>query len=62
MKGVAEGTILEAPRGEGAFGYVTIFLPEGKELTFAEMTPEEKNSLSHRGRATCKLIELLKQL
>ncbi len=62
MKGIAEGTILEAPRGEGGFGYDPIFLPEGKELTFAEMTPEEKNSLSHRGRATCKLIELLKQL
>ena len=52
----ADGEILEAPRGSGGFGYDPIFyLPElGK--TFAEMTPEEKNNFSHRGKAFRRLL------
>jgi len=59
-RGEVEGLILEAPRGEGGFGYDPLFyLPEvGK--TFAEMTPEEKARYSHRGRALEKLLEAWK--
>ncbi len=45
------GFIVEAPRGSLGFGYDPIFVPEGSNRTFAEMSVEEKNALSHRGRA-----------
>jgi XTP/dITP diphosphohydrolase len=45
------GTIAAAPRGDGGFGYDPVFVPDGGPRTFAEMTPAEKNALSHRGRA-----------
>jgi XTP/dITP diphosphohydrolase len=45
------GTILEAPRGEGGFGYDPLFLPNGSELGAAEIEPALKNRLSHRGQA-----------
>jgi len=48
--GVVEGRIV-APRGAGGFGYDPIFEVDGEGATFAEMTPEEKNAFSHRGRA-----------
>ena len=50
-EGTVEGTIATAPRGEEGFGYDPIFVPDGDERTFAEMSLEEKNHLSHRGRA-----------
>ena len=56
FEGIAEGKIIEAPRGEAGFGYDPIFVPEGSERTFAEMNMEEKNVFSHRAKA----IELLK--
>lgn len=49
--GRVEGTLLRAPRGENGFGYDPIFVPVGHERTTAEMTDEEKDALSHRGRA-----------
>ena len=50
--GVVEGTVPEAPRGSGGFGYDPIVVPtEGDGRTFAEMTPEEKQAISHRARA-----------
>jgi XTP/dITP diphosphohydrolase len=49
--GETTGVILEVPRGEGGFGYDPLFLPEGHERTYAEMGPEEKNAVSHRGKA-----------
>ena len=45
------GTIAAAARGDGGFGYDPVFVPDGGPRTFAEMTPAEKNALSHRGRA-----------
>ena len=50
--GVCEGSITREPRGEGGFGYDALFVPDdGDGRTFAEMTAEEKDALSHRGRA-----------
>lgn len=51
FEGTCEGRIAEAPRGEGGFGYDPLFIPEGSELTFAELDPVAKNAVSHRGRA-----------
>ncbi len=50
-EGRVEGRILTAPRGQGGFGYDPVFLYEPASLTFAEMTPEEKAAVSHRGQA-----------
>lgn len=60
FEGKVEGEILDAPRGAGGFGYDPLFVPEGFEQTFAEMTGEAKNAISHRGRAVAKLVEYLK--
>ena len=50
--GVVEGTIAHVPRGVGGFGYDSVFVPDGGDgRTFAEMTPDEKAAVSHRGRA-----------
>jgi XTP/dITP diphosphohydrolase len=49
--GVVEGTIVDAPRGEGGFGYDPVFQPRGYEQTFAELSSAEKNRISHRARA-----------
>ena len=59
FEGVAEGVILEARRGSGGFGYDPIFLPEGYDRTFAELSPEEKNIISHRGKAFRKMVAYL---
>lgn len=56
MNGVVEGVITEKPSGENGFGYDPIFRPEGYEVTFAEMGADEKNKISHRGRAVSKLL------
>lgn len=60
FEGIVRGTIREARSGSGGFGYDPIFEPEGYDITFAEMDKEEKNKISHRGRALRKLIEFLK--
>jgi Xanthosine triphosphate pyrophosphatase len=57
--GEVRGTINFKPQGENGFGYDPIFIPEGHSRTFAEMSIEEKNSISHRGRAMNKLKEFL---
>ena len=56
----AEGRIAFAPSGEGGFGYDPIFEFPGLG-TFADLTPEQKNSVSHRGKALAALEELLKE-
>lgn len=58
-EGVWEGSILEAPRGTNGFGYDPVFLVPGKSLSSAELPPEEKNRLSHRGQALAKLAAAL---
>lgn len=50
-RGECPGVILEAPRGVGGFGYDPIFQPEEREGSMAELAPEEKHAISHRGRA-----------
>ncbi|MCX7623520.1 MAG: RdgB/HAM1 family non-canonical purine NTP pyrophosphatase [Thermomicrobium sp.] len=59
-EGTVEGTIAETPRGEQGFGYDPIFVPLSHERTFAEMTMEEKNRLSHRARALERAVAILK--
>lgn len=59
FEGVVRGTITTEQQGEGGFGYDPLFVPEGYEKTFAQMSAEEKNAISHRGRAVRKLAEFL---
>lgn len=56
------GTLLTAPRGEAGFGYDPLFQPEGDTRSSAEMTPEEKNAASHRGRALAQLVAVIEKL
>ncbi len=58
--GYVEGEIGTENRGDNGFGYDPLFFPEGHDRTFAEMTDDEKHSMSHRGRALAKLQEYLK--
>lgn len=57
FEGIVEGVITDEPKGDSGFGYDPIFRPEDYELTFAEMSADEKNSISHRGRAVKRLID-----
>ncbi|MBR2051673.1 MAG: non-canonical purine NTP pyrophosphatase, partial [Bacteroidales bacterium] len=59
FEGKVEGVITKEQHGEKGFGYDPIFLPDGFDQTFAEMPMEVKNKISHRGRATQKLVEFL---
>ncbi len=60
FEGRISGRITENERGEGGFGYDRIFVPENYDKTFAEMTPEEKNKISHRYKALQKMMQFLK--
>jgi XTP/dITP diphosphohydrolase len=60
FEGRVAGTILTEQHGTQGFGYDPIFQPEGHDRTFAEMNSEEKNALSHRGRALQKMVEFLR--
>lgn len=60
--GALEGTLLEAPRGQGGFGYDPIFIPEGSTQTLSEMSASEKNALSHRSKALQALMEQVRSL
>jgi XTP/dITP diphosphohydrolase len=59
FEGICEGRIIEQQRGEGGFGYDAVFLPEGEKRTFAEMSVDEKNAMSHRGRAVDAFVAFL---
>jgi len=61
VKGEINGHISETVRGNSGFGWDQIFMPEGHERTFAEMSPEEKNSMSHRKRAFENLKNLFQK-
>ena len=61
-EGYCYGEIAKEPRGNKGFGYDPIFIPEGYDKTMAEISPEEKNRISHRGKAVRKLMEKLKKV
>lgn len=60
FEGIVNGEIIEQARGTEGFGYDPIFVPEGYKITFAEMSMDEKNTISHRGRAIASLAAFLK--
>lgn len=62
FEGRVEGEILTSPEGDGGFGYDPVFRPEGREVSFAMMSADDKNAISHRGRATARLIDYLDRL
>jgi len=62
LAGVVEGGILDQPRGKGGFGYDPVFQPTGFEETFAEMAPQLKNRISHRGKAVAALQKKLREI
>ena len=59
LEGHCPGHIAEAPSGTGGFGYDPLFVPDGYDCSFAELSAEEKNAISHRGRALAAVRELL---
>lgn len=61
FEGIIRGQILTEPRGTGGFGYDPVFLPDGYNQTFAEMSLEEKTAISHRSRALEKMIAFLEK-
>lgn len=62
FEGIVRGEIATEEHGEGGFGYDPLFFPEGGDKTFAEMSAEAKNEISHRGRAVRKLAEFLQKM
>ena len=62
VRGRWPGAIAREPRGDGGFGYDPVFVPEGSSRTAAELTPEEKDAESHRGRALALLVPALRAL
>ncbi len=61
FEGIVNGHIAEYPTGQLGFGYDPVFIPEGHTETFAEMKPDKKNKISHRGQALEKLVKFLKE-
>ena len=62
VRGETEGTIIDDARGDGGFGYDPYFYYEPFGKTFAELTADQKNAISHRGKAVAKLAEKLKNI
>ena len=58
-EGVCEGTIIFEPRGHGGFGYDPLFVPDGYDQTFAELSDEVKNRISHRAHALLRTLDFL---
>ena len=58
--GLLAGTITDAPRGANGFGYDPVFVPKGEARTYAELSDEEKNAISHRARAVRMMRKLLR--
>jgi XTP/dITP diphosphohydrolase len=61
FEGIVRGHIACEEHGDGGFGYDPLFVPEGYELSFAEMSADEKNAISHRGRAVRALAAFLNE-
>ncbi|GAA4231434.1 RdgB/HAM1 family non-canonical purine NTP pyrophosphatase [Actinomadura meridiana] len=59
VEGRLRGSLIHAPRGTGGFGYDPVFVPDGETRTTAELTPDEKNAISHRGKAFRALSALI---
>lgn len=59
VEGIVEGVIAESESGNEGFGYDPLFIPDGYDRTFADMSAEEKNAISHRARAVANLVKLL---
>ena len=59
-EGIVNGWIVERRSGQGGFGYDPVFLPDGFQKTFAQLSMEEKNAISHRGQAIQRLVAFLK--
>ncbi|HTX26132.1 MAG TPA: RdgB/HAM1 family non-canonical purine NTP pyrophosphatase [Streptosporangiaceae bacterium] len=59
VTGTVAGRLIREPRGSGGFGYDPIFVPDGFDVTTAEMTPEAKDAISHRGRAFRALVPFI---
>jgi XTP/dITP diphosphohydrolase len=62
VEGLLPGHLVTSPRGSNGFGYDPIFVPDGDERTTAELSPEEKDAISHRGRAFRALAPLVREL
>lgn len=62
VRGVWPGVVARAPRGDGGFGYDPVFVPQDSERSAAELTPDEKDAVSHRGRALAALLPALRSL
>jgi XTP/dITP diphosphohydrolase len=62
VRGAWPGSIVHERRGDGGFGYDPVFLPSGSSRTAAELTPQEKDAVSHRGRALAALLPALREL
>ncbi len=62
VRGEWRGRIAREPRGSGGFGYDPVFLPDGDDRTAAQLSPEEKDAVSHRRRALALLLPALKAL
>lgn len=62
FEGIVNGTILKQKRGNNGFGYDPIFVPEGQNLSFAEMDLSDKNKISHRALAVNKLVDYFKKI
>lgn len=62
VRGTWRGSIAREAKGDGGFGYDPVFVPEGSSRTAAELTPQEKDAASHRGRALALLVPALKAL
>jgi XTP/dITP diphosphohydrolase len=62
VRGEWPGAIAREPRGDGGFGYDPVFIPEGYDCTAAQLSPAEKDAISHRGRALAQLVPSLRAL
>ncbi|HBG69499.1 MAG: non-canonical purine NTP pyrophosphatase, RdgB/HAM1 family [Bacteroidetes bacterium GWF2_43_63] len=62
FEGIVEGSIMFERAGTGGFGYDPVFRPDGFLKSFAELNSDEKNAISHRGRALAKMVDFLKTL